>query len=201
MRFAHPPRSAALVLVGGVALAAFLVVGTLAAMGASRERRFFSARQGVGVEAPLGWTLSLHTGYPEILCVLLHPDGSRISLSAAPTKVVSAQALVEQSRRGLEAQHLAIARVGDGPRGGMLLEAHGAGGKDAALRQLYIVRPAGAGKLQGVVLTLTTRAATLASAQAGFDWTVAHLVLETPADVEEEAAAAARKHVPDAGAR
>ena len=116
MRFAHPPRSAALVLVGGVALAAFLVVGTLAAMGASRERRFFSARQGVGVEAPLGWTLSLHTGYPEILCVLLHPDGSRISLSASATKAADAKALAAALRRGLEAQHLTITRVADGPR-------------------------------------------------------------------------------------
>jgi hypothetical protein len=199
MRFAPLPRSTALVL---VVFAAFALIGTRAATGASRERRFFSARQGVGVEAPLGWALSLHTGYPEILCVLLHPDGSRISLSAAPTKVANAQALAEQSRRGLEAQHLSIARVGQGPRGGVLLEAQGTGGRDAALRQLYVVRPAGAGKLQGVVVTLTTRAATLASAQAGFDWAVAHLVLETPADAqEEEEAAAARKHAPDAGSR
>jgi hypothetical protein len=196
MRLAPPPlRSAALVLT-----AVAVVVAARTATGASRERRFFSARQGVGVEAPLGWTLSLHTGYPEILCVLLHPDGSRISLSAAPTKLADAKALVEQSRPGLEAQHLTIGRVAQGPRGGLLLEAQGAGGKDAALRQLYIVRPGGAGKLQGVVLTLSTRAATLASAQAGFDWTVAHLVLEAPADAEEEAAAA-RKRPPDAGAR
>ena len=35
--------------------------------GAGKERHFFSARHGVGVEAPLGWALSLHTGYPTVL--------------------------------------------------------------------------------------------------------------------------------------
>jgi hypothetical protein len=177
-----------------------LLLGARAATGASRERRFFNARQGVGIEAPAGWTLSLHTGYPEILCVLLHPDGSRISVSAAPTKAADAKALAEESRRGLEAQHLAIARASAGPRGGVLVEAHGAG-RDAELRQLYIVRAAGAGKSQGVVLTLATRAETLASAGPAFDWAVAHLVLETPAGADEaDAAARAAQHGPDAGA-
>jgi hypothetical protein len=203
MRPAAPPRrSAARALSVAACAALAFVLAARAVTGASRERRFFSARQGVGVEAPAAWTLSLHTGYPEILCVLLHPDGSRISLSAAPTRATSARALAEESRKGLEAEHLVIEKIGEGPRGGALVEAHGAG-KDAAVRQLYLVRPAGAGKLQGVVLTLATRAATLASAQAGFDWVVAHLALETPADAEEEAAAAARKRSGpiDAGAR
>jgi hypothetical protein len=194
-----PPHRRSVALVALVVAA--LAVAASAASGASRERRFFSARQGVGVEAPSGWTLSLHTGYPEILCVLLHPDGSRISLSAAATKAADARALAEESRKGLEAQHLALGKVGEGPRGGVLVEAHGAG-RDTEVRQLYIVRPAGAGKLQGVVLTLSTRAATLASAQAGFEWTVAHLALETPAGADEEAAAAHRRAPPaDAGAR
>ncbi len=170
------------------------------ATGAARERRFFSARHGVGIEAPAGWTLSLHTGYPEILCVLLHPDGSRISLSVAPTKAADAKALAEQSRRGLEAQHLAVSRIVAGPRGGVLVDAHGAAGRDAELRQLYIVRPAGGGKSQGVVLTLSTHAETLGSAGPAFDWTVAHLVLETPTG-GDEAEPAARAHAsgPDAG--
>ncbi|HVU49584.1 MAG TPA: hypothetical protein VHL80_02795 [Polyangia bacterium] len=183
MRRPPPPdRSVALVL---AALA--IVLGARAAAGASRERRFFSAREGVGIEAPGAWTLSLHTGYPEILCVLLHPDGSRISLSAAPTTAPDAKALAEQSRKGLEAQHLAIAKIADGPRGGVLLEAHGAR-KDTELRQLYLVRGAGAGKRQGIVVTLSTRAATLATAGPAFDWAVAHLALEVPLDAEETAA-------------
>jgi hypothetical protein len=178
-----PPlaRSAALVLA-----AAAIVVGARAAAGASRERRFFSAREGVGIDAPASWTLSLHTGYPEILCVLLHPDGSRISVSAASTKATDAKALAEESRRGLEAQHLSIARVGEGPRGGLLVEARGVG-KDVVLRQLYIVRPAGAGKRQAIVITLSTHAPTLEVAGPAFDWAVAHLVLEAPLDAEESA--------------
>jgi hypothetical protein len=172
----------------GSLVALSLVLGGLmagqAAIGASRERRFFSARLGVGVDAPTGWTLSLHTGYPEILCVLVHPDGSRISLSAAVTKAADAKTLAEQSRRGLEAQHLTITRVGPGPRGGVILEARGAG-RPTELRQLYVVRPAGAGKSQGVVLTLSTRTELLATAATAFDWTIAHLALEPPAGADE----------------
>jgi hypothetical protein len=190
-------RRFVLAVVFGFVFAFVALSAARPAAGASRDRRFFSARQGVGIEAPAGWALSLHTGYPEILCVLVHPDGSRLSLSAAPTKVPDAKALAEQSRRGLEAQHLAIARVADGPRGGVLVEARGAG-KDTELRQLYIVRPAGAGKLQAVVLTLSTRAATIAAAGAAFDWAVAHLVLEAPADATETAPA--HPHAPDGGA-
>jgi len=126
---------------------------------ASRDRRFFNARLGLGLEAPGGWTLSLHTGYAEILCVLLHPDGSRISLAEASTKAADARGLAEESRRGIEAQHFTIARIAAGPRGGVLLEARD--GSRAELRQLYLVRPAGGGKAQGVVLTLSTRPETL----------------------------------------
>jgi hypothetical protein len=170
---------------------------------AARETRFFSARQGVGVQTPSGWTLSLQTGYPEILCVLLHPDGSRISLSAAPTKAADAKALAEQSRRGIEAQRLAVTRVGPGPRGGVLLEARGAqGGRTGPeLRQLYFVRGAGPGKSQAIVLTLSTRAETLTAASTAFDWTVSHLALEPPLGADEpdaKSTPAARK--PDAGA-
>jgi hypothetical protein len=172
-----------------------LALLALAAVAATRERRFFNARQGVGVEAPVGWTLSQHTGYPEILVVLLHPDGSRISLSAAPTTASDARALVEQSRRGLEAQHLAIARVTPGPRGGVLVDARGAG-RAAELRQLYLVRPAGADKRQAVVVTLSTRAETLAAASSAFDAVIARLQLEPPAGADEP-----RPDTPDAGAR
>ena len=155
-----------------------LALLALAAVAATRERRFFNARQGVGVEAPVGWTLSQHTGYPEILVVLLHPDGSRISLSAAPTTASDARALVEQSRRGLEAQHLAIARVAPRPARRRARRRARRGPRRAELRQLYLVRPAGAGKRQAVVLTLSTRAETLAAASPAFDAVVARLQLE-----------------------
>lgn len=122
--------------------------------------------------------------------MLLHPDGSRISLSATLTKAADGRALAEQSRRGLEAQHLAIASVAAGPHGGVLLEARGEA-HDTRLRQLYLVRAAGTGKSQGIVVTLSTRAETLAAASPAFDWVLAHLELERPAFAEE----------PDAGAR
>jgi len=195
-----PARSAALVL-AALALGVFaFFVDARPAASASGERRFFSARAGVGIDAPGGWTLSLHTGYPEILCVLLHPDGSRISVSAALTKAADAKALAEESRTGLEAQRLAIKKVADGPRGGLLVEARGVG-KDAELRQLYLVRGAGGAKRQGIVVTLSTRAATLPTASPAFDWAVAHLVLEVPLEAEESPPKpTARSSAPDAGA-
>jgi hypothetical protein len=160
------------------------------ARAALRERRFFSARLGVGIEAPMGWTLSQHTGYPDIIVVLVHPDGSRISISVAPTPVADARALAEQSRRGLEAQHLSIMHVAPGPRGGVLLDARNAS-RGSELRQLYLVRAVGAGKRQAVVLTLAARAETLGVAVPAFDWAVTHLQLEVPAGAAE---------TPDAGA-
>ena len=54
-----------------------------------------------------------------------------------PRLASDARALVEQSRRGLEAQHLAIARVAPGPRDGVLVDARGVG-RAAELRQLYL---------------------------------------------------------------
>ena len=151
----------------------------IAASAASRDRRFFSARHGVGIEAPAGWTLSQHTGYPNILVVLLHPDGSRVSIAAEPTQARDARALAEQSRRGLEAQHLSITRQGPGPRGGTLVEAQGTG-RDDLVRQLYLVRSVGADARQAVVITLVTKRDHLPTGAAGFDWVLAHLELEIP---------------------
>src|SRR5215470_4323534 len=100
----EPPILA--VMAGSLSLRVLVcAVGIAFAVGARaaspRERRFFSARHGVGVEVPPGWTLSQHTGYPSILVLLLHPNGSRISISAAPTTAKDARGLVEQNQRGL----------------------------------------------------------------------------------------------------
>jgi hypothetical protein len=157
-----------------------------------RDRRFFSARHGVGIEAPTGWALSQHTGYPDIIVVLLHPDGSRISISVAPTKAADSRALADQSRRGLEAQHLTITHMTAGPRAGVLLDARNPA-RGSQMRQLYIARALGGAKRQAVVLTLIARAETFATAATGFDWAMAHLALETPAGASESP--------PDAGAR
>jgi len=148
--------------------------------GSSRERRFFSARHGVGVEAPPGWTLSQHTGYPTVLVALVHPGGSRISLAVDRTTVKDAAALVEQSKSGLAAQGLTIERVAPGPHAGMQLDARAAR-RNQALRQLYVVRTLeGLPEKQAVVVTLATPAADLAAASGPFDWVLAHLTFETP---------------------
>jgi hypothetical protein len=81
----------------------------------------------------------------------------------------------------------------------VLVEARGAG-KDTELRQLYLVRGAGGARRQGIVVTLSTRAATLATASPAFDWAVVHLLLEVPLDADEAAAKpAARPSAADAG--
>jgi hypothetical protein len=170
-----------------------LLGATLAASvagAATRERRFFSARYGVGVDAPTGWTISQHTGYPSILVLLLHSNGSRISVSAAATPAADARALAEQNRRALEVQHLSIAKSAPGPRSGVLVEARNPHGDE--LRQLYLVRALPNNTRQAVVVTLVAKTDTLAAAAPGFEWVVAHLSLEAPTGTDEA--------TPDAGA-
>jgi hypothetical protein len=146
-----------------------------------KERRFFSARHGVGVEAPPGWTLSQHTGYPTVLVALVHPGGSRITVAVDRATVKDAAALVEQNKPGLLAQGLTIERVAPGPHDGVQLEARAAR-RGQALRQLYIVRKIEGGRdeRQAVVVTLATPVADLAAASGPFDWVLAHLTFEAP---------------------
>ena len=154
----------------------------------NRERRFYSARAGVGLEAPPGWTLSAHTGYLNILCLLVHPSGSRISLAVdAAVTARDAAALADQSRPGLAAQGIEISGVAPGPRGGVVVDAHIAR-RNQALRQLYLVRavegtPSGR---QAIVLTLTTTPADLAAAGGALDWVIARLDLETPLRTDDK---------------
>jgi hypothetical protein len=152
------------------------------------ERRFYSARAGVGLEAPPGWSLSAHTGYLNILCLLVHPSGSRISL-AVDTAVTAgdATALAEQSRPGLAAQGIEITGVAPGPRGGVVVEARVAR-RNQALRQLYLVRAVEGNPAwrQAIVVTLTTTPADLGAASAALDWVVARLDLEAPARLDDK---------------
>ncbi len=170
-------------IVAALALAAALSIAARSDGATSnRERRFYSARAGVGLEAPPGWSLSAHTGYPNILCLLVHPSGSRISLAAdAAGSAGDAAALAEQSRSGLVAQGIEITGVAPGPRGGVVVDARVPRRKQA-LRQLYLVRalegtPAWR---QAIVLTLTTTPADLATAGAALDWVIARLDLAGP---------------------
>ncbi len=157
----------------------------------NKERRFSSAREGVGVDAPPGWSLSLHTGYAHMLCTLLHPSGGRISLAVDRTAVKDAAALAAESRPGLVAQGLTIESVAPGPRNGTKLEAR-APRRGLAVRQLYLVRELEVprGSRQAIVLTLTTSPDQIAAAAASFDWVIAHLTLDTPVRPDE---------TPDAG--
>ncbi len=176
-----------------LSLSIFLLGATIVASlagAATRDRRFFSARYGVGIDAPTGWAVSQHTGYPSILVLLLHPNGSRISVSAAATPAADARALAEQNRRALEVQHLSITKSAPGARNGVLVEARNTRGDE--LRQLYIVRALPNNTRQAVVVTLVAKTDALAAAEPGFEWAVAHLALEAPTGTDEV--------TPDAGA-
>jgi hypothetical protein len=161
--------------------AAQLVLAQTTRGGSSKERRFFSARHGVGIEAPPGWALSQHTGYPSVLVALVHPGGSRISLAVDKTAVKDATALVEQSKPGLAAQGLTVERVYPGPHTGVQLDAR-AERRNQALRQLYIVRDTDGGRdgKQAIVVTLAAPFDQLAGATGPYEWVLGHLTLEAP---------------------
>ena len=154
----------------------------------NRERRFYSARAGVGLEAPPGWSLSAHTGYPNILCLLVHPSGSRISLAVdAAVTARDASALAEQSRAGLVAQGIEITGVAPGSRGGVVVDAR-VTRRNQALRQLYLVRAVegSPASRQAIVLTLTTTPNDLAAAAAALDWVISRLELQTPVHLDDK---------------
>ncbi|MFL5305357.1 MAG: hypothetical protein ACJ8F1_09090 [Polyangia bacterium] len=165
-------------LLATLSLAAMLLAARPSA-DAARERRFFSVRAGVGVEAPPGWTLSLHTGYPKILCLLVHPGGSRISLAVDDAVTATdAQALVAQSRPALTDQGIEVTAVTAGPRASVQVDER-AVRRNQQLRQLYFVRPVPWGR-QAIVLTLTTTPADAAGALGSLEWAAARLELQAP---------------------
>jgi hypothetical protein len=173
-----PSRTAA----ACVAALALLAAPRSESAGGNRDRRFFSARAGVGIEAPPGWDLSLHTGYVQVLCLLVHPSGSRISLAVdAALTARDAAGLAAESRPGLAAQGLEVTGVTPGPRGGVLVDAR-LPRRNQALRQLYLVRDVAGNPpgRQAIVLTLTTTPADLAAAGGALDWVIARLDLEAP---------------------
>jgi hypothetical protein len=176
-------------IVTALAIASTLSMGGRAdAASSNRERRFYSARAGVGLEAPPGWSLSAHTGYANMLCLLVHPSGSRISLTVdVAGNVQDAAALAEQSRAGLVAQGIEITGVSPGPRGGVVVDARVAR-RNQVLRQLYLVRIVEGNPVwrQGVVLTLTTAPADLPAASAALDWVMSRLELQTPVRLDEK---------------
>ena len=143
------------------------------------DRHLTSLRHGVAVEAPAGWTLSQHTGYGDTVVLLLHPDGSRISVSAAPTSAQDPAALFDQNRKGLVAQKLSPSAPLPGPRGFLAVDIT-APDRPERLRQLYFVRPTVGGK-QAVILTLIARASALSVHTAALDFVANRLTFDEPA--------------------
>jgi hypothetical protein len=172
-------RSFAAVASMAILVSAGAGLGATAVQAAGKDRQFSSSKYGVTVDAPPGWDLSVHTGYPDILAVLLHPNGSRISLSAAETKLSDARDAAEKNRPGLQAQGLTVLSVAAAPRGGALLDAQSGTTKER-VRQIYLVRTADDNTHQIVVLTLTTRSDQLAAMSPTLEQLAARLAAEAP---------------------
>jgi len=142
------------------------------------DRHLTSLRHGLAVEAPAGWTLSQHTGYGDTVVLLLHPDGSRISVSAAPTSVPDPATLFDQNRKGLVAQKLTPSTPQRGPRGFLSVDI-AAPDRPERLRQLYFVRPTSVGK-QAIILTLIARASAFSVHMAALDFVANRLTFDEP---------------------
>ena len=159
-----------------VALAASLLAAPARA-GGPTDRRFVSARNGIAVEAPTGWTLSTHTGFPNILVLLLHPDGSRISIAASETQAKDARELAEPNRRALEKQTGSAVSARAGARNGVELAGQVSARKEAIV-QLYLVRAlAPEGPRQAIVVSLIAPAQALALRRADLDFVIGKLGL------------------------
>ena len=145
--------------------------------GGPTERRFVSARNGISVEAPPGWTLSTHTGFPNILVLLLHPDGSRISIAVSETQAKDAREVAEPNRRALEKQTGSAVTARAGARNGVELDGQ-ACGRSEAIVQLYLVRAlAPEGPRQAIVVSLFAPEAALALRRADLDFVIGKLGL------------------------
>jgi len=176
------PRSISLARIArsslAVALAASLNVASAPSHAAGpTDRRFVSARNGITVESPAGWTLSTHTGFPNILVLLLHPDGSRISIAVSETQAKDAREVAEPNRRVLEKQTGSAVTARAGARNGVELDGQ-ASGRDEAIVQLYLVRAlAPDGPRQAIVVSLFAPEAALALRRADLDFVIGKLGL------------------------
>ena len=169
-----------------IGLAAIALAGTMKLLSSinsahaigPHDRHLTSTRHGISIEAPAGWTLSQHTGFGDTVVVLLHPDGSRISVTAAPTQLADGRALFEQNRKGLVAQHLIPSDPQPGPRGFVVVDLTSPTGS-SRLRQLYLVRPTASGA-QAIVLTLMGKGNAFAEQRSALDFVVTRLEFDDP---------------------
>jgi hypothetical protein len=154
---------------------------THAAVG-PRDRRLTSLAAGIVVEAPAGWTLSQHTGYRDTLVLLLHPDGSRISVTAAMTPARTAAELFRQNLPGLNAAGMRVLASVPGARGALIVDLGPAAAstRDERLRQSYLVR-AVPGGWQAIVLTLVCRDGVFAARTPALDFVQTRMGFDDPA--------------------
>jgi hypothetical protein len=146
-----------------------------------RDRRLTNLAAGISVEAPAGWTLSQHTGYRDTIVLLLHPDGSRISVTAAATPMRTAADLVRQNIPGLSASGLRVVSSLPGPRGSVTVDL--GPGSDSSrgqrLRQSYLVRETPGG-WQAIVLTLVCREGVFDARTPALDFVLTRMGLDEP---------------------
>lgn len=154
--------------------------GAVAAIG-PRDRRLTNLALGISVEAPAGWTLSQHTGYRDTVVLLLHPDGSRITVTAAATPAPSASELLRTNMRGFSSSGLQVLSQSTGARGALMIDlaSKAASNRGERLRQAYLVRDVPGGR-QAIVLTLVCRESVFASRTPALDFVLTRMSLDEP---------------------
>jgi|GEM_PF-1759792 len=170
--------AAAGALLAAASLAGALLLPSSARALGPRDRHLSDVRHGISVEAPAGWSLSQRSGYGDTVTVLLHPDGGRISVTAAPTTAADGRALFAENQKGLLAQKMQPAPPQAGPRGFTSVDIMVPGRSDR-LRQLYLVRPTPQGK-QAVILTLVCRDSLFAELTSALTFVAERLELDDP---------------------
>jgi hypothetical protein len=172
------------------AVAALIVASpspsSLAAVG-PRDRRLTNLAAGIAVEAPAGWTLSQHTGYRDTVVLLLHPDGSRISVTAAMTPARTAAELFRQNLPGLSASGMRVLASVLGARGALIVDLGptAASDRNERLRQSYLVREVPGG-WQAIVLTLVCRDGVFAARAPALDFVQTRMSLDEPTPASGE---------------
>jgi hypothetical protein len=146
-----------------------------------RDRKLTNLAVGLSVEAPAGWTLSQHTGYRDTVVLLLHPDGSRISVNAAPTPHRTSTELLDQNLRGLTASGMKVLSSGPGPRGALLVDLGPPPSRSGGerLRQAYLVRDVPGGR-QAIVLTLVCRENVCAGRTPALEFVLTRMAFDDP---------------------
>lgn len=103
-----------------------------------RERRLHKASLGIAAEAPAGWGFTTQTGYPAIVFLLLHPDGSKLSVSLVKTGAENADSFATENKTALRASRFTIVRESATSQRGRLIEVKPSTG-GVVIKQLYAV--------------------------------------------------------------